>query len=210
MKRVLKSGLQNLHKLKKEKNELEAQFINPRTSNFQREKITMRLREYLLPAIRHLEKTLQSQARQTMGLEAGIQKIKKAQNMLKKGVPVGFTRKAPAPLTAAEKKEVENFEKNLEREFGPITEKNILNEARRMKAHENALLQRIMVNYKRAKTQEQRNYYGKMIDAVLNESSLRPITPEEEAEVNAYFAQLKGGKGKTRRLTRRHRTAKLL
>lgn len=212
MKRIAKRGLQQLNELKKEKTKLENQYINTRTRDSEKERITLRLRTFLLPSIRHLEKTLQSQLRQIKALESKVQQVKTARNRMNQmKARVESMRKSPNGraatrknhLTPNERKELQNFERNLEREFGPITEANIMNEARRMKAEENAALERIMRNYKSAKTQEQRDYYSKMMNAILNESQLRPMTPEEEREVNTYMAGLKGGL--RHRFTRRRR-----
>jgi hypothetical protein len=217
MKGVMKSELRNLRALKKEKNELEKKYINTKTSDLERERITLRLTKFLLPAIRRLENTLKSQARQTMSIEKGIQKIKTAQNRITqlkaqekkptsslvslfKKPNTSATRKNH--LTPQERRNVEELEANLIKEFGPITQQNIINESRRMKAEENALLDRIMKNWKSAKSQEQKNYYTKMMEAVINQSQYRMITPEEEREVNEALAQLGG---KKRRMTRRRR-----
>lgn len=205
LKRIAKRGLQQLKELKKEKTKLESQYINTRTRDSERERITLRLRTFLLPSIRQLEKTLQSQLRQIKALESKVQQVKAARNkinQLKRGSN-GRAATRKNHLTLQEKRELQNFERNLQREFGPITEANIMNEARRMKAEENAALERIMRNYKSAKTQEQRDYYSKMMNAILNESQLRPMTPEEEREVNTYMAGLKGGL--RHRFTRRRR-----
>jgi hypothetical protein len=227
MKRILKDELRRLKTLKNEKTKLETQYTNTRTSDSQRERITLRLRTFLLPAIRTLERQVQSQIRQTKGIESGVEKLKTARNKMNRlkaqlqhprGMGAAAASSASSAssststrrnhLTPTERKNLQNFETNLLREFGPITEQNIMNEARRMKAEENSALERIMRNYKNAKTQEQREYYSKMMNAILNESTLRPMTPEEETEVNTYLAQLKGGDTRQdlrRRLTRRRR-----
>ncbi len=218
MKAIIKSQLKRLDALKKEEAELVNKYKSTKTSNSERERIVIRLKTFLLPSIRHLEKTIKSQIRQTSGIESGIAKIKTARNkfnqiqaQLKKRKAAAATAKAvPAKranhLTPEERRNLEQFEANLEREFGPITQENIMGEARKMKAEENAILARLAENYKRAKTQKQRNTINNMMQAVINESALRPLLPEEEAEVNAYLAQLDGGKRTLRRrLTRRRR-----
>jgi hypothetical protein len=209
MKALIASEVKRLDALKKERTKLENKYINTKTGDFERERIQMRLTKFLLPAIRHLEKMIQSKVKQTTGIERGVEKIKSAQNQLRY-LEAQAKRKASAPtrknhLTPAQRKEVQNFEANLEREFGPITHQNLINESRRMKAEENAILERIMQNWKTAKTQEQKNYYSKMMNAVIDESQYRMMTPEEEREVNAYLAQLEGGKRKGKGKTRRRR-----
>jgi len=211
MKALIRGELKRLDALKKEKIQLENKYISTKTSDLERERIKMRLTKFLLPAIRHLENTLKSKARQTMGLERGVQKIKTAQNRMaqfeaqvkqKSTARVNQGTRKQNHLTPAERKNLENFEANLVKEFGPITQNNIIGEARRMKAEENVLLDRIMQNWKTAKTQEQKNYYTKMMEAVINESQYRIITPEEERELQETLAKLGG---KRRRMTRRRR-----
>jgi hypothetical protein len=218
MKAIIQSQLNRLAALKKEKTQLEDKFISTKTSDSERARLEIRLTKFILPSIRHLEKTIKSQIRQTSGIESGIAKIKTARNkfnqiqaQLQKRKTAAATAKAvPAKkanhLTPEERRNLEQFEANLQREFGPITQNNIMGEARRMKAEENTILARLAENYKRAKTKKQRNTINNMMQAVINESALRPMLPEEEAEVNAALAQLEGGKRQLRRrLTRRLR-----
>jgi hypothetical protein len=211
MKSVVRAQLKRLDALKKERTQLEDKYINTKTSDLERERIKLRLKLFLLPAIRHLENTIKSQTRQTMGLERGVQKIKTAQNRMaqleaqlkkKPTAKVNQGTRKQNHLTPQQRRNVEELEANLIKEFGPITQNNIINEARRMKAEENALLDRIMQNWKSAKTQEQKNYYTKMMEAVIDESQYRMMTPEEEREVNETLAKLGG---KRRRMTRRRR-----
>jgi hypothetical protein len=211
MKALMRGELKRLSALKKEETQLINKYKNTKTSDLERERIKIRLSKFLLPAIRHLENTIKSKARQTIGLERGIQKIKTAQNRMAQ-VEAQLKQKSTARgnqgtrkqnhLTPQQRRNVEELEANLIKEFGPITQQNLINESRRMKAEENALLDRIMKNWKSAKTQEQKNYYTKMMEAVINESQYRLITPEEEREVNEALAKL-GGKRRNR--TRRRR-----
>ena len=211
MKAIVQNQMRRLKTLKNEKKKLETTYTKAGTSDFEKKRIETRLRTYLLPSIAHLEKTILRQEKIVSGVEKKIKNIQTAQNRLS-SLQAQLRRRpaaAGAPPAAAgaprAKTNLEQFEENLLREFGPITDKNIMNEARKLRAEENMALNRIMRNYARAKTNEERKYYSNMMNAVLNESSLRPLLPEEEAEVNAYLASMGGQRRKTRKASRHRR-----
>jgi hypothetical protein len=106
-------------------------------------------------------------------------------------------------LSAKERKELQNFENELIREFGPITQANLNQAAREMEA-ENAMKEKLKLNVRKAKNEKQIKYYENMLSALNNHSGMRNLTNEEEKELNAYLAQLEGGSS-GRRSTRRRR-----
>ncbi len=207
LKQLIEKEKRELKKLENQREESRKIYVNPRTKNFEREKIKLRLKTFLLPAIRRLENTIASLQHQTNAIEKGVKKIKTAQNRmtsLQTQKPQtqkpqnASTRKNH--LTPAERKELENFEANLIKEFGPITQEKLINEARKMKAEENAMSEKILKNYHQAKSPELKKYYSRMLNAIADQVLYRMLTPEEEKELNNALAKLGG-----RRLTRRRR-----
>lgn len=108
-------------------------------------------------------------------------------------------------LSAKERKELQNFENELIREFGPITQANLNRAAEEMEA-ENAMKEKLKLNVRKAKNEKQIKYYENMLSA-LNKpfSGMNTVT---ENEVNKYLAQLEGGKSrrKSRKASRRRAT----
>lgn len=229
MKSLIEKEKRELQKLLEEEKQLRQKYIST-TSDLERNKIEKRLRILILPQIARKKQSILSKTHMTNALEKKFKNLKTLQNRQEKNKTLRaattmttssavkstpswysgmFTRKAPPTTTTAttssSSARVNHLSPSRRASLNKFEAELMASPEWKKMEQNNAQKEKVKLNMRKAKNEEQRKYYELMLKALEDEANQnttlsnlnsmlsrleKPFTAEEEAELQAEFNRL--------------------